>query len=314
MAQLEGTENRISVERKRYNDAVRDYNVKCREFPTLIAAKIWHFKPKEPFKATTAGRREGAGGEVLNALVTALFLLLVPPGADAAGERLRARVVARRRRAAQSAGAVVRAGVDAPDRGRDLPVARGRERSRTSRSASPRSGRSAARRTATACSSVLFVKEHKIRIEVGYGLEGQLTDVQAQRIEDELMAPRFREGDYEGGLRAALAAIDTATGGHEHAEGKLPARAPTSGGGGAHSHRRHHLHRLRHHPDHSPARRRRRRRQRFLARLLPRRRRRRLVGRLGRLELGRRRRRRLVGRTAARSAAAAQPVAGNPGG
>jgi LemA protein len=55
MSQLEGTENRITVERKRYNDAVRDYNVKTREFPTIIAAKIWHFKPKEPFKATTAG-------------------------------------------------------------------------------------------------------------------------------------------------------------------------------------------------------------------------------------------------------------------
>jgi LemA protein len=55
MSQLEGTENRIAVERKRYNDAVRDYNIKTREFPTLIAAKIWHFKPKEPFKATTAG-------------------------------------------------------------------------------------------------------------------------------------------------------------------------------------------------------------------------------------------------------------------
>ncbi len=55
MSQLEGTENRISVERKRYNDAVRDYNVKCREFPTIIAAKLWHFKPKEPFKATTSG-------------------------------------------------------------------------------------------------------------------------------------------------------------------------------------------------------------------------------------------------------------------
>jgi LemA protein len=55
MGQLESTENRISVERRRYNEAVRDYNVKTREFPTLIAAKIWHFKPKEPFKATTAG-------------------------------------------------------------------------------------------------------------------------------------------------------------------------------------------------------------------------------------------------------------------
>jgi LemA protein len=55
MSQLESTENRISVERRRYNEAVRDYNVKTRSFPTLIAAKIWHFKPKEPFKATTAG-------------------------------------------------------------------------------------------------------------------------------------------------------------------------------------------------------------------------------------------------------------------
>ncbi len=51
-SQLEGTENRITVERKRYNDAVMDYNVKCREFPTLIAAKIWGFKVKETFKAT----------------------------------------------------------------------------------------------------------------------------------------------------------------------------------------------------------------------------------------------------------------------
>ena len=55
MSQLEGTENRIAVERKRYNDAERDYNIKTREFPTVIAAKIWHFKPKEPFKATTVG-------------------------------------------------------------------------------------------------------------------------------------------------------------------------------------------------------------------------------------------------------------------
>ena len=53
-SQLEGTENRITVERKRYNDSVRDYNVKCREFPTVMAAKIWGFKPKEPFKATAA--------------------------------------------------------------------------------------------------------------------------------------------------------------------------------------------------------------------------------------------------------------------
>ncbi|MDB4971197.1 MAG: LemA family protein [Myxococcales bacterium] len=54
MSQLEGTENRISVERRKYNEAVRDYNVRTREFPSVMAAKIWGFKPKEPFKATTA--------------------------------------------------------------------------------------------------------------------------------------------------------------------------------------------------------------------------------------------------------------------
>jgi LemA protein len=53
-SQLEGTENRITVERKRYNDAVMAYNVKCREFPTVISARIFGFKPKEPFKATAA--------------------------------------------------------------------------------------------------------------------------------------------------------------------------------------------------------------------------------------------------------------------
>ena len=58
MVQLEGTENRIAVERKRYNDAVRDYNVKCRSFPSVIAAKIWGFHPKEPFKATAANAEQ----------------------------------------------------------------------------------------------------------------------------------------------------------------------------------------------------------------------------------------------------------------
>jgi uncharacterized protein len=77
----------------------------------------------------------------------------------------------------------------------------------------------------------LFMKEHKLRIDVGYGLEDKLTDAKARQIEAELMEPRFKAGDFEGGLRAGLAAIDTATGGHEHAEGKLPARRARDGGG-----------------------------------------------------------------------------------
>jgi len=63
MTQLEGTENRISTERRRYNEAVRDYNVKTREFPSVIAAKIWGFKAKEPFKATTANADKAPEGK-----------------------------------------------------------------------------------------------------------------------------------------------------------------------------------------------------------------------------------------------------------
>ena len=54
-SQLEGTENRISVARRDYNEAVRVYNVEIRTFPAIIAAKtIYGAEPKEPFKATTA--------------------------------------------------------------------------------------------------------------------------------------------------------------------------------------------------------------------------------------------------------------------
>lgn len=51
--QLEGTENRIATERKRYNDAVKEYNVKIRRFPGNIVAGIAGFDKKEPFAAET---------------------------------------------------------------------------------------------------------------------------------------------------------------------------------------------------------------------------------------------------------------------
>ena len=49
--QLEGTENRISVERKAYNEAVQDYNTTVRSFPANIMAGIFGFKAKGTFKA-----------------------------------------------------------------------------------------------------------------------------------------------------------------------------------------------------------------------------------------------------------------------
>jgi len=50
-AQLEGTENRISVERRRFNESVQAFNTKTRTFPTLITAKIFGFKEKQYFKS-----------------------------------------------------------------------------------------------------------------------------------------------------------------------------------------------------------------------------------------------------------------------
>ena len=52
-SQLEGTENRITVARRDYNEAVQGYNTEIRTFPSLIAAKvIYGSKPIAPFKAT----------------------------------------------------------------------------------------------------------------------------------------------------------------------------------------------------------------------------------------------------------------------
>lgn len=51
MTQLEGTENRISTERSRYNDAVKEYNIKVRRFPNSIFAGMFGFSVKVPFQA-----------------------------------------------------------------------------------------------------------------------------------------------------------------------------------------------------------------------------------------------------------------------
>jgi LemA protein len=56
-AQLEGTENRISVERKRFNDATLVYNKTRRRFPTILLANIMGFGDK-PYFAATPGAQE----------------------------------------------------------------------------------------------------------------------------------------------------------------------------------------------------------------------------------------------------------------
>ncbi len=53
MVQLEGTENRISVERKRYNDLVQAYNLRVKSFPSSSVAKVFSFIEKAYFEAVT---------------------------------------------------------------------------------------------------------------------------------------------------------------------------------------------------------------------------------------------------------------------
>jgi uncharacterized protein len=51
---------------------------------------------------------------------------------------------------------------------------------------------------------VVAKDDRKLRIEVGYGLEGALNDVTAKRIIDEVITPKFRSGDFAGGIFAGV--------------------------------------------------------------------------------------------------------------
>jgi uncharacterized protein len=54
---------------------------------------------------------------------------------------------------------------------------------------------------------VVAKDDRKLRIEVGYGLEGALTDVTAKRIIDEVITPKFRSGDFAGGIADGVGRI-----------------------------------------------------------------------------------------------------------
>ncbi|MDB5500285.1 MAG: hypothetical protein JWR89_187 [Tardiphaga sp.] len=54
---------------------------------------------------------------------------------------------------------------------------------------------------------VIAKDDRKLRIEVGYGLEGALTDVTTKRIIDEVITPRFKAGDFAGGITAGIERI-----------------------------------------------------------------------------------------------------------
>jgi LemA protein len=56
-AQLEGTENRISVERRRYNELLQQYNTYVRRFPTNIIAEMFGFRERPYFRAVEGAQQ-----------------------------------------------------------------------------------------------------------------------------------------------------------------------------------------------------------------------------------------------------------------
>jgi uncharacterized protein len=68
---------------------------------------------------------------------------------------------------------------------------------------------------------VVAKNDRKLRIEVGYGLEGALNDITAKRIIDEIITPPFRNGDFSGGISAGVNQIIRVIDGE-----KLPAPRP----------------------------------------------------------------------------------------
>jgi uncharacterized protein len=77
---------------------------------------------------------------------------------------------------------------------------------------------------------VLFLvakRERKMRIEVGYGLEARLTDLQSRRILDDVVRPRFKQGAFDEGVEAGVDAIIGTIEGKE----MVPAGGPAAGRG-----------------------------------------------------------------------------------
>ncbi len=71
---------------------------------------------------------------------------------------------------------------------------------------------------------VVVPNDRRMRIEVGYGLEGTLTDAMAGRIIQNIMAPRFKNGDFDGGIADGAGAVMELLEG-----GALPQKAVNTG-------------------------------------------------------------------------------------
>ena len=77
----------------------------------------------------------------------------------------------------------------------------------------------------------VFVQDRKMFIQVGYGLEGAIPDITAFDITEHKMKPRFRNGDYEGGIATGIDSIFKAIRGEYKGSGNTVAERNRRGGG-----------------------------------------------------------------------------------
>ena len=77
----------------------------------------------------------------------------------------------------------------------------------------------------------VFVQDRRMFIQVGYGLEGALPDITAFDITEHKMKPRFRNGDYEGGIAIGIDSIFKAIRGEYKGSGNTVAERNRRGGG-----------------------------------------------------------------------------------
>lgn len=89
---------------------------------------------------------------------------------------------------------------------------------------------------------LVSIKDREMRVEVGYGLEGDLTDIEAKNIVANVVPPYFRSSDYNEGVRAGVVAMMQAIGGEitaseaaGPARNASPARQPNGSQGGGRS-------------------------------------------------------------------------------
>ena len=79
---------------------------------------------------------------------------------------------------------------------------------------------------------VVAIEDRRVRIEVGYGLEGAIPDATASRVIQEYLVPRFRAGDFAGGIAEATGVLVALVDGEPLPEPMTAHRGGSPGGGG----------------------------------------------------------------------------------